>query len=199
MAAASDPGPPELPAEEEPRCLSLAAGVSVGRLENSAEAAGARWNAGYPDPAACAPRAATALAAAERAPALRALSAHTGTSRAAALAAAPLGDIDPRNTAAGKPVAGRAHEERDGPIGPIRFDAAPSHGPSARPNVAAHRTATRPRRLADGDSSARVSEGRTPARLPGPPAPRGRCTRNSRTSYLFRTPSTCHRRRSSSR
>ena len=61
----------------------------------------------------------------------------------AAYAAAPPGDTCLPNNAAGRWAAERAPEQSGDPTGPILFDAAPIHGPSADPSGAAHSTAIR--------------------------------------------------------
>src|SRR5450830_1356277 len=189
--------------------LPFAPVVRGGRLARSAGPMVAGWNAGYPAawnfspealpavPAGKA-RALLALPAPDSAAALRRHAAGNGNSGCEAPVAAPLGDTDPLNTAAGRQAAGRALEQNGGSNCPIRFDVAPIDCPSARPSAAVHPTATRESTQEDPGSSAPGFAGRTAAQPLGPQAPTARCTRNSRTSCRPGRPSTCHRRRNSS-
>jgi hypothetical protein len=68
--------------------------------------------------------------------------AGNGNSGCVASAAALPGGICLQNTVAGRLEAGRALEQSYDSTGPILFDAAPIHCPSADPSGAAHSTAT---------------------------------------------------------
>ena len=74
-------------------------------------------------------------------------------------AAPPGGDTGLLNTAAGRRAAGRAPEQGRAATCPIRFDAAPIHGPSADPSGAAHSTASRGSTRGAAGSSARGHAG----------------------------------------
>ena len=115
----------------------------------------------------------------------------------AASAAAPPVDTGLLNTGAGRQAVGRALELTFDSIGPNRFDAAPSHSPSAGPSGAAHSIATRENTEEAAGSSARGFAGCTAAQPPAPHKTRGRYTRNWRTSYRSRKPSTCRHKRNS--
>jgi hypothetical protein len=140
-----------------------------------------------------------AFAAPDTAAELRGPAAGGGSSCCAAQPAAPgLGSAS-RSTAADTWAAALAAVQRCGSTGPIRIAAAPTHVPNGHPTVAAHRHATRESTAEVAGSNAPERAGRTPEPPPGPPATTVRCTRNSRTSCPAGRPSTCHRRRRSSR
>lgn len=79
-----------------------------------------------------------------------------GNSAAGAAVVAPIGrDSDPLNIFAGRLAAALGPGPRGDPTCPNRFCAVPNHGPSDRPNVAAHQTSIHGSTQAAGGSSAR--------------------------------------------
>ena len=189
--------------------LPVATAVSLERPGGSAATALERWNAAYPAawdfcpevfPAVPAPMAQAPFAplVPDSAAALWHRAAGNDNFDCAAPAAVPPADTDRRNTSAGRQAAGPAPERNCGSTCPIRDDAAPIDCPSARPSAAAHPRASRESTREDAGSSAPGRAARTTAHSMGPPAPRARCTRNSRTSCLLGRPSTCRRKKRSS-
>jgi len=85
--------------------------------------------------------------------------AGNGNSGCVASAAALPGGICLQNTVAGRLEAGHALEQSYDSTGPILFDAAPIHCPSADPSGAAHSTATHESIQEAADSSSRVYAG----------------------------------------
>ena len=169
VAAAADPGLSALLVAEgsglgltsAPLRLPFVAAARGG----SAGSAVAGWNAARPaapgispevHPAAPAEpaRAHFAVSAPDTADALRRHAAGNGNSGCEAVAAAAPGDTDPLNTAAGKQEVVRALAQNCGSTCPIRFAAAPIHGPSALPSVAGHPAASRKSRPEGSGSSA---------------------------------------------
>jgi hypothetical protein len=216
VAAASDPGQPDLVEQElevrlicELRRRPVAATGRLVRLERSAGAAEAVQHVGDPAAADFFPEALPAdpvemaraffarpLPDHAAAPGHRATG--NGNSAGEYPAAARPADSAPPNTFADRPGAVPALEQNGGSICPIRADAAPSHCPNDRPSVVMPLAATRENTREDSGSSARGHAGRTAAQNPGLQVPTARCTRNSRTSYPFGKPSTCHRKRRNS-
>src|ERR1700730_497339 len=121
--------------------------------------------------------------------------AGNGSSGSEEPVADPHADSAPPNTRAGTSAAEPAQERRRGPSDPSHCDAVPSYDPSARPSGAALRGPSRQSTQAAAGSSEPGLATRTTAPTQGPPCPTARGTRNWRSSYPVRTPSTDRRRR----
>lgn len=126
--------------------------------------------------------------------ALRGRAAGNGNSAFEAPAAHLVGDTYRLDTVAGSQAEEQVSGQSRGPICPNRFYAVPNKVPSDLPNVVAHQTATRGSTQEAGGNSAQGYAGRTPAQSLDLQATRGRCTRNSRTSYHSGRPSTYRRK-----